>query len=120
MTDNRLTKAEEEIMHILWKEGKAFVKDIVAQFPDPKPAYNTVSTIVRILEKKKFVGYKAFGRSHEYYPLVSKDIYTKLSMKDLVKGYFNGSYEKMLSFFVNEKNISVKELERILNQIEKP
>ncbi|MBK5278053.1 MAG: BlaI/MecI/CopY family transcriptional regulator, partial [Bacteroidia bacterium] len=86
-----LTKAEDQIMQILWTLEKAFVKDIVEQMPSPKPAYNTVSTITRILEKKGFVGYKAYGKTHEYFPLISKDKYTKFYLNNLVSGYFNGS-----------------------------
>lgn len=118
MSTSRLTKAEEEVMQILWTREKAFVKEIVEDFDDPKPAYNTVSTITRILEKKEFVGHESFGRSHRYFPLIAKDDYAKSSVKNLVKGYFNGSYEKMLSFFINEKDLSTKEIEELIKKIE--
>ena len=114
-----LTKAEEQVMQILWELKEAFVKDIVAKFPDPKPAYNTVSTIIRILEKKKIVGYKAFGRTHMYHPLISKEEYTKQTADNLVNKYFSGSFEQMVSFFVKEKNISAEELEKIITKIDK-
>ncbi len=114
-----LTKAEEQVMQILWKLKEAFVKDIVAEFPEPKPAYNTVSTIIRILEKKEIVGHKAYGRTYMYHPLITKETYTKQTASNLVNKYFSGSYEQMISFFVREKNISAEELEKIINQIDK-
>ena len=113
-----LTKAEEQIMQILWRLDEAFVKEIIEELPNPKPAYNTVSTIVRILEKKGFVSYTAFGKSHRYYPLINKEEYTKAHMKSFVKNYFSNSFEKMVSFFAKEKSISVKEMEDILKIIE--
>lgn len=108
-----LTKAEEQIMQILWELKKGFVKDIVEKFPDPKPAYNTVSTIVRILEKKGFVDYKAYGKTHEYYPIIDKDQYKKDFLGNFVKDYFSNSYKQMVSFFTNESKISIKDLEEI-------
>ena len=114
---HELTKAEEQVMQILWKLKEAFVKDIVAEFPEPKPAYNTVSTIIRILEKKGIVGYKAYGRTHRYHPLISKETYTKQTANSMVNKYFAGSFEQMVSFFVKEKNISAEELEKILTKM---
>ncbi len=114
-----LTKAEEEVMQILWELDKAFVKEIVAKFPKPKPAYNTISTVIRILEKKGIVAHKAFGRSHQYYALLSKEEYRKQTTENLLNKYFSGSMEKMVSFFVKEKKMSVKELEEIINKIDK-
>ncbi len=114
-----LTKAEEQIMQILWDLEKAFVKNIIKQLPDPKPAYNTVSTIVRILEKKGFVSYKAYGKTHEYFPLVSREEYTKAHLDNFIKNYFSNSFEKMVSFFAREKNLSVNEMEDILKIMEK-
>ncbi len=113
-----LTKAEEQIMQILWDLEKAFVKNIIEQLPDPKPAYNKVSTIVRILEKKGFVSYKAYGKTHEYFPLVSKEEYTKAHLDNFIKNYFSNSFEKMVSFFAREKNLSVHEMEDILKIME--
>ncbi len=106
-----LTKAEEQVMQILWHLNKGFVNDILNEFPDPKPAYNTVSTIVRILEKKGFVSYKAYGKTHEYFPLVSKKEYTKRFFGSLMKNYFSNSYTALASFLANDKTISIRELE---------
>lgn len=114
-----LTRAEEQIMQVLWKIEKGFVKNILEELPDPKPAYNTVSTIVRILEKKNFVGYKSFGKTHEYYPMVSRTDYTKFSASSLLENYFNDSPKSLLSFFVKEKQINLNELEDIIKTIKK-
>ena len=114
-----LTRAEEQVMHVLWKLEKAFVKEIVEQMPDPKPAYNTVSTIVRILEKKGFVGYEAFGKTHRYFPLISKKEYTHSYMKSFMKSYFSNSFKDMVSFFAKEDNMSVSELEDLLKEVGK-
>ncbi|MEI7596996.1 MAG: BlaI/MecI/CopY family transcriptional regulator [Bacteroidota bacterium] len=113
-----LTKAEEQIMQILWEIEKGFVKDVVEKLPEPKPAYNTVSTIVRILEKKEFVGYNAFGKTHEYFPLVDKDTYKKSLMKGMVSGYFSNSYKQLVSFFSNDDNLSLNEMEEIKKLME--
>jgi BlaI family transcriptional regulator, penicillinase repressor len=110
-----LTRAEEQIMQILWRLEKAFVKDIVDQMPNPKPAYNTVSTIVRILEKKEFVGHTAYGKTHEYFPLISKKEYTGTYLKGFIKNYFGNSYRQMVSFFAKEEDLSVKEMEEIIS-----
>jgi BlaI family transcriptional regulator, penicillinase repressor len=109
-----LTKAEEQIMMILWKIGKGFVKDILSHFDEPKPAYNTVSTIVRILQDKGFVTHKAYGRTHQYYPVISKTEYSKMHLGTFINSYFSNSFEQMVSFFAHEKQISVKEMEEIL------
>jgi len=111
-----LTRAEEEVMQILWKLGKGFVKDIIEQLPEPKPAYNTVSTIIRILETKGFVGHRAYGKTHEYYPLISKPEYTRFYFKNFLKGYFGGSFAGLVSFFAKEEDLSLEELEEILKQ----
>lgn len=113
-----LTKAEEQIMQILWKLEKGFVNDILSNMPEPKPAYNTVSTIVRILEKKGFVAHKAYGKTHEYYPLVSKKEYTKRFFRGFVKNYFGNSYKAVTSFFAKEENLSLQEMEEIKELIE--
>jgi predicted transcriptional regulator len=112
-----LTRAEEQIMHVLWGLGAAFVKDVIERLPEPKPAYNTVSTIVRILEKKGFVGHRAMGQSHQYYPLVSKKIYTQEFLRSFVKDYFDDSYQELVSFFARDKNMSLEELEDILGAL---
>jgi len=109
----KLTKAEEQIMHVLWELEKGFVNDIVSQLPDPKPAYNTVSTIVRILEQKGFIAHKAYGRTHEYYPLVNKDEYSREYLNNFTQNYFSNSYKALASFFANTESLSVRELEEI-------
>jgi predicted transcriptional regulator len=114
-----LTKAEDQVMQILWRLGNAFVKDIVEQIPEPKPAYNTISTIVRILETKGFVDHKAYGKTHEYYPLISKEKYTKFYLNNLLKGYFNGSFQNLVSFFAKENKMDIKSLEKLLEEIKK-
>ena len=113
-----LTKAEDQIMQVLWKLKKAFVKDIVEQLPSPKPAYNTVSTIVRILEKKGFVGYTAYGKTHEYHPLIEKEKYTQFYLNNLVKGYFGGSFQNLVSFFASENKMGVHDIDLLLKQLE--
>ncbi len=110
----QLTRAEEQVMMILWDLEKGFVKDILEGFPKPRPAYNTVSTITRILQEKGFVSHKAYGRSHEYYPLISKDEYSKLTVRNFVSNYFSNSFHEMVSFFAKEKDLSVKEMEEIM------
>jgi BlaI family transcriptional regulator, penicillinase repressor len=112
-----LTKAEEQVMQILWKLGKGVVNDILAQMPEPKPAYNTVSTIVRILEKKGFVGYKAYGKTHEYFPLISKPEYTRFFFRNFLSGYFGGSFQNLVSFFAKENNLDAKELDELLKHV---
>jgi predicted transcriptional regulator len=106
-------------MQILWKIERGVVKDIVEHFPDPKPAYNTVSTIIRILESKGFVDHKAYGKTHEYFPLISKDEYSTKFITTFVKGYFNNSFHKMVSFFSTNEEIDINELEQTLNLMKK-
>ncbi len=108
-----LTKAEEQIMQVLWKLEKGFVKDVIDRLPDPKPAYNTVSTIVRILEKKGFVAHNAYGKTHEYYPLVARDDYKKRFLKSFIKRYFGNSFQEMVSFFASDRDITLGEMEEI-------
>lgn len=104
-----LTRAEEEIMQILWDVEKGFVKDILVSTSEPKPAYNTVSTIVRILERKGFVGHKSYGKSHEYFPVVSKDEYRTFIIKKMLGGYFDNSFAKLHEFFKNDESLNTKE-----------
>jgi len=113
-----LTRAEEEVMQVLWKLKKGFVKDILEHFDDPKPAYNTVSTIVRILQDKGFVGHTAYGRTHEYFPLVTKEEYSKSHLNSFVNDYFSNSFGKMVSFFARENKISLREMEEIMRIME--
>jgi BlaI family transcriptional regulator, penicillinase repressor len=108
-----LTRSEEQIMQILWKIGKGFVNDVLDRLPEPKPAYNTVSTIVRILEKKGFVKYTAFGKSHQYYPAITKKEYTRTYLRRFVYNYFGNSYKEMVSFFTQEENLSMEEMDEI-------
>ena len=114
-----LTKAEEQVMQVLWKLGPAFLRDIVESMPAPRPHQNTVATLLKILVEKEFVGINVMGRQHQYYTLLSKEDYSKRSMKQLVKGYFEGSFSNVVSFLVRENNISVEELEGLLHQIKK-
>jgi BlaI family transcriptional regulator, penicillinase repressor len=109
-----LTRAEEEVMQILWKEKKAFVKEILDRFPEPRPAYNTVSTIVRILEKKGFVSHDEFGKSHRYFPLIMKEDYREMRLTDLMKGYFNNSMKQVLSHFSDGKGLDIKETDELI------
>ena len=113
-----LTKAEDQIMQILWKLEKGFVKDIIDKMPTPKPAYNTVSTIIRILEKKGFVGYKAYGKTHEYFPLVAKEKYTKFYLNNMISGYFNGSFQNLVSFFAKEEKLDLRDIDTLMKKLE--
>ncbi|MCX7550960.1 BlaI/MecI/CopY family transcriptional regulator [Xanthomarina sp. F2636L] len=115
----QLTKAEEEIMQVLWQLEKANVKQIIDVLPEPKPAYNTVSTIVRILETKGFVDYEKQGKGHIYYPLIKKQDYSNQSLNTLVDNYFQGSFKSMVSFFVKKNDISLQELESVLKDMNK-
>jgi len=113
-----LTKAEEQIMHILWNLKKAFVKEILKEFPEPKPAYNTISTIIRILEQKEIVTHEEFGNSHRYIPLISKEEYTKKFMKSFVSKYFSNSYKQLVSFFAKEDKLTLDELEELRKMLD--
>jgi BlaI family penicillinase repressor len=108
-----LTKAEEQIMQVLWKLGKGFVRDVIEELPEPRPAYNTVSTIVRILEKKGFVSHKPYGKTYEYFPVVSRDEYKKGYLKSFIRRYFGNSFQEMVSFFASGRDVSLRELEEI-------
>ncbi|MEI6454853.1 MAG: BlaI/MecI/CopY family transcriptional regulator [bacterium] len=114
-----LTRLEEQVMQVLWELEKGLIHDLLERFPDPKPAYNTVSTVVRILEQKGFIGHKAYGRTHEYYPLISKNDYTKIHFGNFVTNYFGNSYRSLASFFTREENLSLTELEEIREMIQK-
>jgi BlaI family penicillinase repressor len=115
----QLTKAEEQVMQILWEMNNGLVKDIRERFNDPKPARNTVSTVLRVLEKKGYVGHKAYGNVHLYHPLVSKSEYSKNQLFVLMESYFNNSFPAMASFFAREKDLSLKELEALLEDTKK-
>ncbi len=113
-----LTKAEERIMKILWKIEKGFVNDILDHFPDPKPPYNSVSTIVRVLVKKEIISFKKYGNTYEYYPLISKEEYRKGQMGRLLKDYYNNSLKQVVNFFSENKNLDVKEVDEVLRMLE--
>jgi BlaI family penicillinase repressor len=113
-----LTKAEEQIMQILWDEKEGFVKDLLQHFPEPKPAYNTVSTIIRILEKKGFVDHRSFGKSHQYYPLMSREQYRNDRFSSLMKDYFNNSMQQVLSHFGSSGSVNMKEADEIIKMME--
>ena len=112
-----LTKAEEQIMKILWEKQPALVHDILAEFPEPKPAYNTVSTIIRILVQKGFVGHKAYGRTYEYFTLISRDDYSSAHFGNFLNNYFGNSFKSLASFFTSENKMTLRELEEIQQMI---
>ncbi|MBL4577233.1 MAG: BlaI/MecI/CopY family transcriptional regulator [Flavobacteriales bacterium] len=114
----RMTNTEEKIMHILWDIKKGFVKDVIEKMPSPKPMYTTVSSVIRILEKKGFVSYKAYGKTHEYFPKISKRQYRSFSFKRFLSDYFEGSHENVVSFMVKEKNLSPDEVREMLDLID--
>lgn len=113
-----LTKAEEQVMQVIWKIGQGFANEIMTAFPEPKPAYNTVLTMVRILEKKGFVGHETFCKANRYYPLVSKEEYSEQSLKGLVSNYFNGSYTELVSAFTKKENLTLEQLQELKNMID--
>ena len=115
----KLTASEEQVMQILWDMEKAFVKDIIERFPIPNPPYNTISSVVRILEKKGFVSHKVYGHTHEYFPIISRDMYKKFYLKDALKNYFEGSFQQMVSFFAKEEEVDVEELQQLIDMIKK-
>ncbi len=114
-----LTKAEEQVIQAVWKINEGFIRDIMDALPPPKPHQNTVSTILKILIDKEFAAVNIIGRQHQYYPLVSKQAYSKGTLKTLVKSYFGGSFSEAVSFMVKENNISVADLETLLQQLKK-
>ena len=111
---SELTRAEEQVMQVLWRRGPCFVKDVLAELPAPTPAYNTVSTIVRILETKGFVDHEAFGRTHRYFVLVAQDEYRRFSLRKLLGGYFGDSFGRLVSFFAKEENLDATQLDELL------
>jgi predicted transcriptional regulator len=114
-----ITKAQEEILKALWKINEGAVSDVLDALQDPKPAYNTVATVIKVLEKKEYVSHKTYGKTNVYYPLVTENDYAKFVLKDTVKGFFNGSLNQMVSFFVKNKDLSISELEELKSTIEK-
>lgn len=115
----QLTKAEEELMQVLWKLNEGNVKEIIEQLPEPKPAYNTVSTIIRILETKEFVSHRQEGKGYIYFPIVKKSEYSNSSLNKLMDNYFQGSFKNMVSFFVKRNDINIKDVEALLKEIKK-
>ncbi len=115
----KLTKAEEQVMQILWDLNEALVKDVLKRFPEPRPAYNTVSTVIRVLEKKGFVSHKAYGNTYVYFPKVSREEYARVHFLGFMKDYFNDSFPKMAAFFAREKNLDISEMEEILKLTER-
>jgi len=115
----KLTRKEEEAMQILWKAGKGFIRELIDLHPEPKPLYTTFSSVIRELEEKGFVGHKAYGKNHEYFPLIQKEEYRKIFMKEVVSDYFGSSYKNVVSFFLDEKEISAKDLKTFIEIIEK-
>ena len=115
-----LTRAEEQVMQVLWQRGPAFVKDVLAALPPPAPAYNTVSTIVRILENKGFVGHEAFGRTHRYFVRVQQDEYRRFSLSKLLGGHFGNSFGRLVSFFAKEENLDAAQLDALLRHATDP
>ncbi|MEM6841532.1 MAG: BlaI/MecI/CopY family transcriptional regulator [Bacteroidota bacterium] len=112
-----LTKAEEKIMKILWEIKRGFIKDIIEQYPDPKPPYNSVSTIVRVLVQKNIVDYKAYGKSYQYYPLISKEEYRRGQLGRLVSEYYNNSLKQVVNFFSESKKLDEKELDEVMKML---
>jgi predicted transcriptional regulator len=115
---NKLTRKEEELMKILWKIKEGFVKDIVELYPNPKPHYNTISSLVRLLEEKGFIDHKAYGNTHQYFPTISKQEYRKSFIKDVVKDYFDNSYKQTVSLFIEEQNLSKEDLDELMRLIQ--
>lgn len=113
----KLAKREEQIMQAFWELNEAFIKEVIPLLPDPKPHYNSVATIVKILEEKGFLGHEVFGNLYQYHPIISREDYQKHAMKDIVKQYFDDSYPRMLAFFAKEQNLSEKELKEIFQMI---
>lgn len=114
-----LTKAEEQIMRILWKLEKAFLKDVVEQFPEPRPAYTTISTVMRVLVKKEFIGYNTYGKVNEYYPLVKKNVYFGDHFNNVIKNFFDGSVNTFTSFFTENQELNIQQLEDVKQLLEK-
>lgn len=115
----RLTKVEEEVMQVIWNVQKGFVKDFIAQLPVPRPPYSTISSVVRILEKKGFVDHRSYGKTHEYFPVISHDEYRSHLFRGIFKNYFHGSRQNLLSFFAKEEEISLSELQEIIDDLSK-
>jgi BlaI family transcriptional regulator, penicillinase repressor len=119
MNTKELTRAEEQVMQCLWRIKKGFLADIVEQFPEPRPAYTTIATVIRVMVRKKFIGFNSYGKTNEYYPLISKEEYSKFQVRSLVDSFFNGSTSSFASAFTKESDMSLKEMEDLKELIEK-
>jgi predicted transcriptional regulator len=117
MNDIKLTNAEESVLKILWEKEKAFIKEVIEEIQGKKPAYSTVSTIMRILERKGYVSYESFGKSHRYYPLIKREDYTKGVLSHIMNSYFGGSFKEIVNFMSSSNNISISELDEILSEL---
>ena len=115
----KLAKREEQIMQVIWERGPSFVKEVVSGLPEPKPHYNSVATMVKILETKGFLGHEAFGKTFRYFPVISKEAYQEKAIKDVVESYFNNSFTDMVAFFAKREKIDQEELKKILKMIKK-
>lgn len=115
----KLTKAEEDVMHLIWEIGRGTVSDLLEKFEGEKPPHSTVSSVVRILEKKGFVGHKAYGKTHEYFPLIGKEDYGRRSLGDVLRNYFDGSVSRLVSHLAEEEQLSEHELEELLRILNK-
>jgi predicted transcriptional regulator len=116
---NKMTRVEEEIMQIIWKLGRCTVRDVIEQLPqDPQPPHSTISSVVRILEKKGFLDHKAYGRTYEYFPIIEKEAYSKENLRDLLRNYFGGSAKRLVSFLVNKEDLSVDDLSDMARRLD--
>jgi predicted transcriptional regulator len=114
----KLTRKEEEVMQILWKLKKAFVKEIVSEYADPKPHYNTISSLIRVLQEKEVVGFTAYGNTYQYFPLLKKEVYRKIYMKEIISNYFDNSFTTAVAAFVEDEQLDEKEIEELVKLIE--
>ena len=115
----KITKKEEEIMNFFWDRGELFVKQIVEYYPDPKPHYNTVSTMVRTLEEKGFLGFHIFGNTYQYYPIISKEEYNNKNLRGMIKKHFGNSFTRVVSTLIEQEDLSIEELKELIREIEK-
>ncbi|MBK8193697.1 MAG: BlaI/MecI/CopY family transcriptional regulator [Lewinellaceae bacterium] len=115
----KLTKAEEDVMHLIWEIGRGTVSDLLEKFEGEKPPHSTVSSVVRILEKKGFVGHKAYGKTHEYFPLISKDDYGRRSLGDVLRNYFDGSVTRLVSHLAETENLNKEEVDELMRILDK-
>jgi BlaI family penicillinase repressor len=115
----KLAKREEQIMQAFWELKKAFIREVIPLLPEPRPHYNSVATMVKILEEKGFLGHETAGNMHHYFPVISREDYQKFALKDIVSNYFDNSYPRMLAFFAKEQQLTDKQLNEIVNIIKK-